>query len=171
MNTVPLPKQEELKTIFAYDKRKGVLVRKVNTSSIGRLGTCGHLDRTDGYRKIYVAGIRYKMHRLIYKFFNGDFDESLHVDHINGDRSDNRIKNLRIVMCEENTRNRKLSTKNTSGYMGVSYVKKCGKWKASVGYNGKDIHLGFFDKIEDAIKARKEADRKYGFHKNHGRAV
>ena len=84
------------------------------------------------------------------------------VDHIDGDKSNNKINNLRLASKSENGRNRvNLPSNNTSGVIGVCWDKKAKKWKAFIMINGKQKHLGYFINIEDAIKARKEAEIKY----------
>lgn len=91
------------------------------------------------------------------------------VDHINHIRDDDRLRNLRSVTHQENHRNRAVNKNNKSGVVGVHQQKEGGKWRAQIMIDGKQIMLGRFHKKEDAIKARKEAEKKYGFHKNHGR--
>lgn len=83
------------------------------------------------------------------------------VDHINRDPLDNRRSNLRICIYSENAANHGLQKNNTSGATGAYYDKKYDRWMAKIGFKGKLIHLGFFDDKEDAIKARKRAEREY----------
>ena len=114
------------------------------------------------YRTVY--------HRVVWCHYYGEWpDSNLVVDHINGDHYDNRIKNLRCVTHSENAKNRKRPDNNKSGHQGVIWYKQYEKWKASIINNGKYVFLGYFINKEDAIKARKAAERKYGFHENHGR--
>lgn len=89
-----------------------------------------------------------------------------HIDHINGDRLDNRIENLREVDRAENMKNMRMPADNTSGFVGVT--RHYEKWKAQITVNGKHIYLGRFDHKKDAIAARIAANRKFGFHENHG---
>jgi hypothetical protein len=86
------------------------------------------------------------------------------VDHINRDPLDNRRSNLRICDYCENAANHSIQKNNTSGVTGVYYDKIHDRWMAKIGYRGKLIHLGFFDDKNDAIKARKRAEKEY-----HGR--
>lgn len=83
------------------------------------------------------------------------------VDHINGNRLDNRKENLRICTNQENRFNNKKYETNNSGCTGVSWYKKANKWRARIQVKNKEIHLGLFEKLDDAIKARKEAEIKY----------
>lgn len=98
------------------------------------------------------------MHRLIM-----DCPADMMVDHIGGyqTKNDNRKANLRIVTRQQNAMNSKLSIANTSGYKGVRWNERRNKWIARMMINGKDIFLGSFANIEDAITARKEAEQKY----------
>ena len=121
----------------------------------------------DGYRfslsNGYVTysgtkdGLRGKLlHRIIMDNPEGQF-----IDHINRDPLDNRRDNLRIVSIQENSMNLSMSKRNKSGVSGVSWNKNRKKWVARIMYKNKHIHLGYFEKLEDARKARKDAEVKY----------
>lgn len=99
---------------------------------------------------------RVLMHRLIMNVF----DKRI-IDHINHKRYDNRKTNLRIVTASQNIMNAKMFSSNTSGHKGVCWDKSRNKWMAHIKLNGKNKNLGRFNKIEDAIKARKKAEEKY----------
>ena len=83
------------------------------------------------------------------------------VDHINHDKLDNRKCNLRICTQQQNTINKCKSKVNTSGHTGVSWHKKGNKWQVHICVNNKQMHLGVYDDLEEAIKVRKEAEMKY----------
>lgn len=83
------------------------------------------------------------------------------VDHINHDVTDNRKQNLRICTNQQNNMNKGLIKSNKSGVTGVGWNKQKNKWCAQIKISKRHIHLGLFDNIEDAIKARKEAEIKY----------
>lgn len=119
-----------------------------------------------GYPTLKIFGIRVAVHRLAWILFYGKFP--LNIDHISGDKSDNRISNLRDVSQLENSRNSGLSKNNKSGFNGVGWRKIYKKWYARIKVKGKTIHLGQFNSIDDAIAARVAANIKYGFHANHG---
>ena len=82
------------------------------------------------------------------------------IDHINGDKLNNRKTNLRFATHKENMINRKISKNNTTGYIGV-YISKKMEYKSRIGVDRKTIQLGTFDNIEEAIKARLKAELKY----------
>jgi hypothetical protein len=112
-----------------------------------------------GYSVRSVAGDRSKkirMHRVII-----NCPDSHIVDHINGNRLDNRKSNLRITDSTGNARNTGLSTKNTSGHTGVSFVKRVNKYRAYITIDYKQIHLGYFKTIEDAKNAYETAAKTY----------
>ena len=83
------------------------------------------------------------------------------VDHINHDKLNNRKSNLREATAAQNGMNKELLFRNTSGVTGVDWMPKIKKWRARIKANGQEIHLGVFDKFDDAVKARKQAEEKY----------
>lgn len=123
-------------------------------------------DIRNGYRRVNVNGEKYFEHRLIWKLvFNHDPDE---IDHINGNRSDNKLENLRSVPSIENRHNMCLSKKNRTGVVGVG-LTSYGKWVAHIKVNYTRIHLGSFTNKSDAVDARLSAEKEFNFHSNHGR--
>ena len=111
-----------------------------------------------------------RTHRVIWCLVHGDWPDK-DIDHINGDRLDNRLTNLRSVSRATNSLNRSISSINTSGVLGVRKISPDGKWVAKIKHNGKSSHLGYFLNLECAIAARKQAEITYGFHENHGRKI
>lgn len=85
------------------------------------------------------------------------------VDHIDGDCTNDRIGNLRDVSASENCRNQRISKRNTSGKVGVTFNKRAGKWRAWINIDGKANALGYFNNIDDAVSARIEAENHHGF--------
>lgn len=127
---------------------------------------CGHVESQKGYRFIVIGDIAYAAHRLAFIYMMRDAPPQ--VDHINHVRSDNSWANLRRATPEDNQKNKSRQSNNTSGVMGVTYDKSRQKWKASISVGRKPINLGRFGSLEEAAKARLLAERRYGFHKNHG---
>jgi len=105
------------------------------------------------------------MHRLILSAKTGEI-----VDHINHNGLDNRIENIRLVTCIENSRNCRITKRNSSGFVGVYFRKDRGngRWVAKICVKNRLIYVGSFKSKKSAIKARKLANLRYGFHKNHG---
>lgn len=122
-----------------------------------------------GYRRGLIFGRAYKAHRVAWAYVHGEWPAD-EVDHINGDRQDNRICNLRVVTKQENMRNQKRRYDNRSGVTGVDFREKTGSWRARIRAGGKLKALGHFDTWEAAVAARKAAERQFGYHENHGRA-
>lgn len=120
----------------------------------------------DGYKRGAIFNRPYKAHRIAWALSYGEWP--LHIDHINGKRDDNRLCNLRSVTRMENQQNMKRSKLNKSGSCGVSWDRHRSKWTARIHANGRLIALGRFDDLNDAISARKSAEKKHGFHEMHG---
>ena len=126
--------------------------------------------KNNGYRVGPILGRMVPAHRVAWALHCGEWPTG-QIDHINGIRDDNRIANLRDVSAAENGRNQKAPHDNTSGVIGVGWDQARGKWKASINTRGRTHHLGRFNDFESAVKARTEAERRYGFHPNHGRSA
>lgn len=122
----------------------------------------------NGYLRGSIFNRSYAAHRVIWLLHAGEWPHHT-IDHINGNRLDNRISNLRDVPNVENSRNVGMHCNNTSGHQGVDWASFNGKWRARIKVDYVDHHLGYFDEITDAIAARSAAEAKFGFHENHGR--
>lgn len=122
----------------------------------------------DGYRRVYICGKTYPEHHVAWILAYGKWPDGT-IDHINGNRSDNRLDNLRESDPLEQMRNRAIPRNNTSGVHGVTMHKLANRWQSSIQIKGKYIHLGLFDNLADAEKERKSAEDRFGFHANHGR--
>ena len=140
----------------AYPRVKGKMAGSVNAVKSGKR-----------YLRIGLSGSWLFGHRLAWAMHYGSWPDGC-IDHINGNGLDNRIANLRCVSHVENMRNQRLRSSNSSGVTGVSFDAPRKKWVASITVKRKGICLGRFTNKEDAIKKRKEAEFKYGFHVNHG---
>jgi hypothetical protein len=126
--------------------------------------------QTRGYLHGAILCVNYTAHRVAYALHWGHWPTG-EIDHINGDRTDNRPENLRCVAHEENAKNLALSRRNRSGTIGVNWDAPRKKWAAYIKHEKKSIALGRYDNIDDAIAARKAAEAQFGFHVNHGRAA
>jgi hypothetical protein len=150
--------QEELNNILDYNPTKDEFTWLKNFH-VSKIGTrAGSVD-SKGYRRIKINGKLYKEHRLVWLWYNG-YLPTKDIDHKNGIRDDNRIDNLREATNAENAQNLGKYKTNTSGYTGVSFDEKTGKWRASIKKNGKSISLGYYDTPEEArdayLKAKSE---------------
>ena len=182
----PLPTPEMLRKLLRYDQDTGNMYWLERTpdmftdgkqSAVHRCRICNSkfsgteaLTTGDGngYLQGQIFGTMYKSHRVVWAIVHGEWPAG-QIDHINGIRDDNRIENLRSVSAQENSRNKKIPSDNTSGVMGVSWSKRYKKWESYIMADGKSKNLGYFYTKEDAVTARSEAEIKYGFHQNHGR--
>lgn len=113
-------------------------------------------EGSNGYIIACGNSWRIQLHRLLM-----GFPDNMVVDHVNGDITDNRKANLRVCTQHDNSMNCKISKNNTSGCTGVVWNKGKKKWTAQICYNYKTYCLGHFNKFDDAVKARKEAEEKY----------
>ena len=105
---------------------------------------------------------RQYLHRVILqRILDRPLERGECVDHRDGDGLNNHRENLRVATHTENIRNSRKSSANTSGYKGVCWHKRDLKWMVQIGDNGKLINLGYFDDIEDAAAAYREAATKY----------
>jgi len=147
-----LPDAAVLRCLFVYDTVDGVLRRKSDNKAVGGLNN-------HGYHRVVVEGVRYLTHRLIWKMIHDE--EPDEVDHINGQRDDNRLANLRNVSKKVNQENGAKRVNNTSGYPGVSWSRLHSKWRAQINHNGRKIHIGLFGCKIDAHKAYLKAKKKY----------
>jgi len=152
--------QEVLMQELHYNPITGVFKRLAGKNVTSKTNSAG-------YNTIMVAGHSYLAHRLAWLYVYGVFPNM--IDHIDGNRTNNIITNLRDVSYKENQRNLTIASNNTSGVTGVSFNKERCKWEAKIQVNGKTIHLGRYRDKEDAIIARKQGEFKYKFHKNHGK--
>lgn len=153
--------QEEIKAKLTYDLLTGEFqwIKHPN-KTVGRKTTNGYMDIGLGYK-------RYQAHRVAWIYANGD-NPPEDIDHINHDRTDNRIINLRLASRSENMRNSSRSKANTSGFTGVTWDKVNCKWVAQYMLHGKCNKIGRFNSMLDAVAARIRANKEYGFHENHG---
>ena len=151
---------EYLRSILNYNPETGIFTWKVRTSNSVKVGdVAGSLDG-DGYLLIQLQRRKHLAHRLVWLYVYGEWPK-LTIDHINRNKADNRITNLRDVSHKQNHQNASKSSRNTSGHPGVCWYKSCSKWQARIKHNYKHIHLGYFTTIEDAIAARKAAEKFY----------
>ena len=109
----------------------------------------------------------FKTHRLVATSFIENPEGKLCIDHINNDKMDNNVNNLRWTTHTENCQNRKINKNNTSSVKGVSYDKKTNKWQAYIYIDGLKIYLGKFTNLEDAKQARMiRANQAFGIYTN-----
>ena len=157
--------QERLKELLNYNPDTGIFTR-----AIARQGArCGDVAGTGflGYVRIRINDKRYYGHRLAWLYMYGEWPRG-QIDHVNHNRADNKIINLREVNHQENQKNQTKYKNNTSGINGVCWLNTSNRWRARIKVSGKSIYLGIFSDKFEAICARMSANNKYGYHENHG---
>lgn len=143
---------EMLREIFHYDPESGEFIRRINSKKgKAKAGdSAGYVEAT-GYSAFCANGKKYLAHRLAWLYMTGDWPKG-QIDHIDGDRLNNRFSNLRDVGGSENQQNIwKAKSHNQSGLLGVSRSKK--RFKAEIRCNGTRHHIGTYDTPEQAHKA------------------
>jgi hypothetical protein len=141
--------QEELKSKFHYDKDTGIFTRTITTSTNAKAGNVAGSPQNHGYLTIMINGKNYMCHRLAWLYMMGSFPINT-IDHINMIRNDNRFCNLREATITENNWNTRNRRNNKSGYNGVHWSSRNGKWASQITVNLKVIHVGYFECPEEA---------------------
>lgn len=158
-------KQAYLKELVIYDSTTGNFYNRKTKRRIGFIHDPMGKNKTK-YIKIQLKGKRYYAHRLAWLYVYGEMPKHT-IDHIDHNGLNNSIDNLRDVLHSENLKNVRKLKSNTSGYTGV--WKQKNRWISEIRIKGKKISLGSFVNIQDAVIARMNAEKKYGFHANHGK--
>jgi hypothetical protein len=114
------------------------------------------------YLKVKLKGKSYPVHRIIWLLATGEHPDRF-VDHINGNRLDNRLCNLRLVTKAENAKNRRTTKTSTSGLNGVVWASDRKKWRAFIRWDNRLEHLGTHDDFFEAVCARKSAEVRYAY--------
>jgi hypothetical protein len=149
-------------SILVYNPMSGELTWKTR-SDVGLwwndryAGKVAGSINQNGYRQILINKKSYRSHRLAWLLFYGEWP-SLCIDHIDRNKINNRINNLRLATRAENGRNSDIQKNNTTGATGVYWRGKRRKFEAQIRNNGKIKSLGYFNNIEDAKKARERAE-------------
>ena len=141
-----------LKELLSYDPDTGAFTWIKASACRTIVGSVAGTLNSKGYVKIQVDKKLYPAHRLAWLYYYGEWPDNF-VDHINRNKSDNRISNLRVVSASVNMRNCGLRSTNTSGFKGVSYFAHRRKWAATIRLHGKSCVLGMFDTPEAASAA------------------
>lgn len=174
-------KVSELRELLKYDYETGLIYFRERTPDQfnnptfqKRVWSCNKFNsrcankpaftsvKPNGYLSGGICNKTFLAHRVAWALFYGDWPEG-DIDHIDHNKQNNRISNLRIVTKAENNR-------NLPSYGKVLGVNKYhnNKYRVTIGIKGKTKHLGYFDDFMDAVKVRKEAEKKYKYHSGHG---
>ena len=178
--TKELPPVELLRKLLRYEPETGKLFwrkrpremfdsDRIFKSWNSRLGgkEAFLINNGKGYLTGTIFYKTYKAHRVAWALHYGEWPKD-QIDHINGNRSDNRVENLRDVRRKVNMRNQKRRRTNKSGYAGVAQ-RKNGKWRATIWDKGKSNNLGTFEHFKCAVEARINAEIRLGYTDRHGK--
>lgn len=142
----------ELKNHLNYCEVSGVFTRAETVNGKYKKGDVAGALKLNGYIAISIKGKKYHAHRLAWLYVHGHFPSDC-IDHVNMNKSDNRIINLRLATKSQNMNNKGKRSNNKSGFKGVCWDKCQCKWKASTRFGGKNKHLGYFDSPLQASEA------------------
>ena len=170
-----LPELDLLRQILSYDPATGYITyldrpndmfssdRAANSWRTQYLGErAGSNITRDGrtYCQIELFNVKYNAHRLAWKIYYGEDPPDI-IDHIDGDGSNNKIENLRAATIFQNGWNAKKSSRNKSGYKGVSFNTQRNKWRAAIHVNKKTILIGYYSTPQEASEAYQKASAAY----------
>jgi hypothetical protein len=151
------PTPERLNREFSFNAETGIVTRK--TAAANQLvGKTVGSSNSHGYLYAQIDYCKFRLHRAIWAMVHGSWPTE-EIDHINGNRKDNRLANLRHVSRQQNATNLGIRSNNKSGHKGVSWNKCRKKWMASISIAGKSKNLGGYKHLVDAVAAYKHASQ------------
>jgi hypothetical protein len=162
--TKPSPSQDLLRLLFDFDEATGPLLWRLrpdrpkdwNTKYAGTVAGTVH---PRGYRYVKIGGYRHPVHRLVWTYAYGPVPEGMMIDHVNLDRDDNRLANLRLATDAQNRANSGVRANNSVGLKGVYFDRQTQRYRAQIRIGGKARHIGTFDTPEVAHAAYMEVAR------------
>lgn len=157
--------RDQLVELLDYDPETGQFTNRITRNPRALVGQRAGDPTGTGYWRVQINKSRYQAHRLVWLWAYGQFPDR-QIDHINGDRSDNRLANLRLATNKENHENVKLRADSATGVRGVHLHTRGNRYIAQVCHNGVGKHIGSFRSLEDAQAAvRKARDSVFTHHK------
>lgn len=178
--TKELPSPEMLRKLLRYEPETGKLFwlpRPLEMFATSRAANVWNIRYSEkeaftsisdsGYKHGSIFNKSINAHRVAWALNYGKWPTH-QIDHLNGDRADNRIKNLRDVSPSINQRNQKMRSNNTSGFCGVAWIRGKNRYLAYINTDGVRRNLGYFDDMNEAIEARKDAEIGLYFTERHG---
>ena len=142
-----LPEKKYLNQVLEYKKKTGYVYWRSSNKIVKSCTT----TKGARYKRIMINSEHYVLHRIIYQMHYGDLLSSEVIDHIDRNKQNNKIENLRKANVFINNQNQGERKNNTSGYKGVSWSKQRNKWRATITINKKHKHFGFFATKEEAF--------------------
>lgn len=150
----------DIQDSISYEPESGLFTWNVSRGRV-KAGDIAGSTHVNGYQRVFINGTEHLCHRLAFEAVHGEIPAGFVIDHINGNRGDNRANNLRAVPRSINAQNRKkASSHSKTGILGVTFHKGAGRFLAQIKTLKKDMHLGYFDTKEEAsaayIRAKKD---------------
>lgn len=140
---------------YRYEYKDGNLYHKTDVLTVAKAGECVSRVNSAGYIVVGLKGKQYLAHRIVFLMHHGYLPKLL--DHIDGDKTNNRVENLRECTYSQNNCNIPIRSDNKSGHKGVFFRKDTNKWSARIHYNGCSKSLGCFLNKDDAVAAYRDA--------------
>lgn len=163
----PRISQERLREVLCYSPVVGVFEWRRGGRRIRKGGLAGAVTKA-GYVRLCVDGRLYEAHRLAWLYVTGEWPDQC-IDHIDGDRSNNAFKNLRLAEYADNSANMRVNCRSTTGIKGVTYLHSCDRWRARVRRGGQMVLDQVFGSREEARAAAETArEQAHGSFYNHG---
>lgn len=150
-----LPSQSELLEVFTYNEDEGRFYWNKHPRFKSFSGKIAGSKHCEGGWTITLKNQKYLQCRLVWVYLYGEDPRGLEIDHIDGDRSNDRRENLRLATRKQNQRNVGITKRNTSGHKGVNYYRN-GKWRVTI----KQKHVGYYESYEDACDAYRQQSEK-----------
>lgn len=151
---------EEVRAALDYEPDTGLFRWRVRTSKSVRVGDVAGSPTSNGYTRLRLNGVEYLAHRIAWLCVNGEHPTKL-IDHIDGNKQNNAIANLRLVSMSENVQNQKRAmSHNKTGFLGVSHHGK-NVFRAAINIGGKGVYIGSFKTPEAAHAAYLTAKREF----------
>lgn len=160
LNTIT---QSKLHSILDYDPDTGIFTWKIAKGK-SKIGKIAGNTNSRGYIRIMINSKQYLAHRLAWLYVNGEMPNQ--IDHINRNKSDNYISNLRNVSNIENHMNKGIFSNNKVSMSGIEFNKNAKKWRVRIQKEGKRFLIGYFNDLQEAKEARMKAQKELGFHDN-----
>ena len=155
----PIP--PEIVDYLDYNPETGVFTWKTTPKGGIKVGRKAGCKEINGYCSIQFKRKIYRAHRLAYFIYHGVDPLEKQIDHIDGNRFNNKIDNLRLATNSQNLRNRSFQKNNKTGIIGVYWCNTYKKWVARITYKNKMVFLGRFNDKEEAKDVRIAAEKKY----------
>lgn len=163
---------EGLRNVFSVDPATGFLYWKANAGQRGRIGERAGTTKLSGtvrYFTVSVSGKSYYTHKVVWAITHGYWPK-MELDHIDGNRENNRAQNLREVTHADNVKNARPRKDNKSGVRGVCWNEVKKRWIVQIGKDSGIHQVGGYRDFFEACCSRKSAEIELGYHANHGRA-